>query len=617
MTIIIEPDCEARLCAHPMISRRHLLLAAGSVAFAGTARAAPPGDGAGLTALMDQAMQDALLDSPQLMTMTGMDTGSHAAARTRLDDRSAAGLLRLKALMQRMKDGLGRYRLADLHDTDRLNYQVAADLAASTLRGFDFPYGDPGVGGAVPYVISQMTGSYQSVPGFLAHQHGVATVADAEAYLSRLAAFATVLDQETERARDDYARGATPPDFVLRRSEQQLRGMIAGPAAQSELVANLTGRTTAKGLPGDWERRAAGIVAERVYPALRRQADLQARALPGASHDAGCWRLPDGEAYYRYGVRSFTTTDMSGEDIHRLGLELVARLTKEADAILAARGLTQGSMAQRIAALRKDPAYLYPNTDAGRAAVLKDIDGMIAGMRRRLPDWFNALPQAPVAVQRTPPSVEAGAPGGTYQPPSVDGGRPGLLSMNLRDTAEWPKFDVPTFVYHEVLPGHHLQNALAMEAKGLPLLRRMPLFSGYSEGWALYAEQLADEMGVYAGDPLGRLGYLASLLFRAARLVVDSGLHHKRWSREQAIRYMIETLGDAETSVTREVERYCVQPGQACGYMLGHQVWTRCRDRARARLGARFDIKAFHDAGLLTGALPLAVLETHLDGWTG
>lgn len=601
-----------------MLNRRHLLFAAGAAALSGPALAgAPRGDGPTLTALLDKAMQDALMDSPQLMTLTGMDAGPFAAAKSKLDDRSAEGVLRLKALMQAMKDGLGQFQLAQLKDMDRLNYLVAQDVAATTLQAYDFPYGDPGVGGAVPYIVSQMTGGYQSVPGFLGHQHGIETAADAEAYLSRLSGFAVQLDQETERSRGDYAEGAPPPDFVLRKTEAQLRGMIAGAPETSELVTNLTGRAAAKSLPGDWKGRAGKIVADEVYPALRRQAELMARTLPTASSDAGCWRLPDGEAYYRFGVRSFTTTDMSGEDIHRLGLELVAKLTAEAEVILVGRSMTKGSTAQRIAALRKDPAYLYPNTDAGRAQVLKDIDGMIAAMNQRLPAWFNALPQAPVAVRRTPVSIEAGAPGGTYQPPSIDGSRPGLLSMNLRDTAEWPRFDVPTFVYHEVVPGHHLQNAIATEAKGLPLMRKMPLFSGYSEGWALYAEQLADEMGTYEGDPLGRLGYLASLLFRAARLVVDSGLHHKRWSREQAIRYMIDTLGDAETTVTREVERYCVQPGQACSYMLGHQVWTRSRERARQRLGGAFDIKAFHDAGLLTGALPLAVLEQHLDAWTG
>ena len=597
-----------------MLNRRDLLLA-GAAALAASPTAAQTADGPRLTALMDKAMQDALSASPQLMTLTGLDTGANAPAKRRLDDRSAAGPAKMKALFAQMAVDLRQFDPASLHGGDLLNYRTAAYLADVTLQGYDFPYGDPGVGGAVPYIVSQLSGNYRSIPGFLGTQHTISSADDAEAYLDRLAAFGPSLDQESERVRADFARGAAPPDFILRTTSGQIAAMLSPTPDRSELVTNLTRRTTEKGLGGDWQARASKIVEAAVYPALRRQLDLQQQALPTASHDAGCWRLPQGEAYYRFAVRSFTTTDMSGDDIHRLGLERVAELTARADKILKAQGLSQGSVGQRISALRRRPDQLYPNTEAGRAQLLADMNGMAEAMRKRLPQYFGALPQAPVEIARVPTTIEAGAPGGSYQPGSVDGSRPGIFYINLRDTAEQPRLDLPTLVHHEVLPGHHLQIALAMEAKGLPLMRRMPLFSGYSEGWALYAEQLSDEMGAFETDPLGRLGYLASLLFRAARLVVDSGLHHKRWSREQAIGYMVDTLGDKETSVAREVERYCVQPGQASSYMLGHQVWVEARESARARMGAAFDIRAFHDAGLLYGAVPLSVLSAHLDGW--
>jgi uncharacterized protein (DUF885 family) len=214
-----------------------------------------------------------------------------------------------------------------------------------------------------------------------------------------------------------------------------------------------------------------------------------------------------------------------------------------------------------------------------------------------------------------PVEIEAGAPGGSYQLPALDGSRAGAYYINLRDTAEWPKFTLPTLTYHEASPGHHHQIALALEAEGIPLLRKMPLFSGYTEGWGLYAEQLADEMGMYEGDPWGQLGYLQSLMFRAARLVADSGLHHKRWTREQTVKYMVDALGDQESSLTTEVERYCVWPGQACSYKLGHIVWERSRDSAKATLGATFDIKGFHDTALAAGAVPLSVLEQLMADW--
>ena len=597
-----------------MLNRRHLLLA-GAATLTATPAAAQSTDGRRLTALMDQAMQAALAASPQLMTLTGLDTGANAAAKHQLDDRSKVSLAKMKGLFERMTADLRPFDPTALRGGDLLNYQTAAYLADVTLQGYAFSYGDPGVGGAIPYIVSQLSGNYRSIPSFLGTQHTIATVDDAEAYLDRLAAFGPSLDQETERASADFALGATPPDFILRATSGQLSAMLAPAPTASELVTNLTRRTSENGLDGDWATRAAAIVETTVYPALRRQLALQQQVLPTASHDAGCWRLPQGEAYYRFAVRSFTTTDMGGDDIHRLGLQRVAELTAQADEILKQQGLSQGSVGQRISALRRRPDQIYPNTDAGRAQLLVDMNDMAEAMRKRLPGYFGALPKAPVEIARVPATIEAGAPGGSYQPGSVDGSRPGIFYINLRDTAEQPRLDLLTLVHHEVLPGHHLQIALAMEANGLPLMRRMPLFSGYSEGWALYAEQLSDEIGAFENDPLARLGYLASLLFRAARLVVDSGLHHKRWGREQAITYMVETLGDKETSVTREVERYCVQPGQASSYMLGHQVWVQAREAAKARLGAAFDIRAFHDAGLLYGAMPLSVLSAHLDGW--
>lgn len=597
-----------------MLDRRRLLLAGAATAFSPlAAQAAPDTEGARLTGLLDTAMQRALLSSPQLMTMTGLDFGP---AKHKLDDRSDAALAQMRGVFEQMKKDLATFQPDKLAGVDAVNYHSAAYLTEATLQSYDFPFGDPGVGGAVPYVISQLTGNYRNIPSFLNSQHKIATAEDAEAYLDRLAAFGPSMDQESERVRAHFAGGATPPDFILRTTSVQFEAMLAPEPAKSELVASLVRRTGEKAIPGDWEQRAAKIVADQVYPAMRRQLELQQKALPTASHDAGCWRLPDGEAYYAFGVRSFTTTDMRGDEIHKVGQELVTRYSAEAETILRAQGLTKGGVGQRIAALRTQASQQYPNTDEGRAQILRDMNGMVEAMRGRLPEYFGTVPKARVEIQRTPISLEAGAPGGTYQLPSVDGSRPGIFYINLRNTAETPRMDLPTLVHHEVLPGHHLQIALGLEAKGLPLMRRMPLFSGFTEGWALYAEQLSDEMGVYRDRPLDRLGYLASMLFRASRLVVDSGLHHKRWSREQAIRYMVETLGDQESSVTREVERYCVQPGQACSYALGHQVWVRSREAARQRLGGRFDLRGFHDAGLLASAMPLSVLESHLAAWS-
>ncbi|HVJ01872.1 MAG TPA: DUF885 family protein [Sphingomonas sp.] len=597
-----------------MLNRRQLLLALASMPIAASPAQARRRESRPIARLLDDFIEQAMLDSPQLMTALGLDVGEHASARSLLDDRSPEGLEKSRALFSKLASDLAAHDPKRLSPADWINHQTAAYLAATAVQSFEFPYGDPTVV-AIPYTVSQLTGAYQSVPSFLATQHPVATQEDAEAYLSRLSGFARLLDQETERSREDYGRGATPPNFVLRRTIQQLEVLLGQAPAQSDLARGLADRAAGSGIAGPWAERCARVISAEVMPALGRQRRLLAEALPGAPEAAGVWRLPQGEAYYRYAIRAFTTTDAAPEEIHRFGLERVAELTAQADAILKKQGMGSGTIAARLARLRRDPVHLYANDDAGREALIADLNRRIADIRPRLPDYFGHLPKAAVEIRRMPASIEPGAPGGTYQPPSLDASRPGLFQINLRDLKEWPRFDLPTLVYHEAIPGHHLQNAAMIEAPEVPMLRRLPLFSGYSEGWGLYAEQLAQEMGVYEDDPLGELGYVASMLFRAARLVVDSGLHQMRWSRERAIAYMIETLGDAESSVTREVERYCVQPGQASSYMLGWRVWTGARARARSRLGHRFDIREFHDRGLLAGSIPLDVLTRVIDDW--
>ena len=268
---------------------------------------------------------------------------------------------------------------------------------------------------------------------------------------------------------------------------------------------------------------------------------------------------------------------------------------------------------QKISA---DPRQLYPNTEAGKAQLLTDLRAQVAAIQARLPEQFGTLPKALLEIKRVPREIEAGAPGGYYNSGALDGSRPGMYYINLRNTAEWPKFTLPTLSYHEGIPGHHMQIALAQEATGLPLLRSAILgFSGYQEGWGLYAEQLADEMGVYKDSPVGRLGYLQSVAFRAARLVVDTGLHAKKWTRDQAIDYMAGVTGDQRTSIATEVERYIVWPGQACAYMVGRQTINRLRDKARADLGAAYDQRAFHDKILLDGPTPLSVLDANVTAW--
>jgi uncharacterized protein (DUF885 family) len=596
-----------------MLNRRDLVLAAVAAALARpSVTAASPGGGR-LDALLTTFINDELDRSPETITQLGLDKGDRAAAKSKLDQRSLDARAKDKADNLRR---LGQLRALDrraMSGRDAVNYDTM-DFVLRVQADADrrFAFGDmPGS----PYMISQLSGAYQEVPDFLATQHAIETSADAEAYLERLAAFATVMDQEIEKARHDAAAGAVPPDFAIDKAIVQMSALRRQPAEGASLVQSLVRRAHENGIAGDWNGRAARIYEGRVRPALDRQIALMRDFRIHATHDAGVWKLPGGKAYYDASLEYWTTTATPPAEAHQTGLDLVASLSAELDQRLKAQGLTNGSIGQRLRALFDDPSRRYPNTDAGKAQLLADLNAKVRLVQAKLPAWFGTLPKAQVEIRRVPLYLEAAAAGGYYEAGSLDGGRPGAFYINLRDTAEVPSWILPSLTYHEAIPGHHLQLSLQQQAD-LPLIRKVVWFSAYGEGWALYAEQLAAEMGMYKDDPLGRIGYLHDAMFRAVRLVVDTGLHHMRWSREQAIRYYVDTLGDPEASATTEVERYCVWPGQAFSYMIGKLAWLRLRARAKAALGDRFDIRAFHDAGLSPGATPLTVLDGLIADYT-
>jgi uncharacterized protein (DUF885 family) len=582
-----------------------------SLAAASLSQQAAGGAAAELNELFDAFMDERLTKNPEQLTSLGLDKGQYAGAKSKLSD---ASLERMRAEKKENIERLRRLRAVDrkrLSGADLANYDAVEFQMETLARTERFDYG----AGVYPYVVSQLTGSYQEIPTFLDRQHKIETREDADAYIARLRAFAVVLDQETARVRHDAALKVSPPDFLVDQTLKQMRALRAAAAADSILATSIATRTKKLGIPGGYGEEAARIAATEVYPALDRQAAAIEELRPHAVHEAGIHRLPMGGELYQVALRNFTTTDMTADEVHRLGLEQAKELSARMDAILRSQGKTQGTVGERVEALGKEPQYLYPNTDAGRQQILDYCNSRIAGLQAHLPKFFRVLPKAPVEIRRVPPYTEAGAPGGYYQRPALDGSRPGAYYINLRDTAELPRWALPTLTYHESAPGHHFQLALVLEMPNLPLIRKVGGFSANTEGWALYAERLCDEMGLYDSDPLGRLGMLQAALFRAGRCVVDTGMHTKGWSRERAIDYLVATTGDNRAKMTSEVERYCTWPGQAASYKVGQTRWLALREAARKRLGAKFDIRDFHDAGLQAAPMPMAVLERVIEDW--
>ncbi len=553
------------------------------------------------------------LDSPQMLSSMRILPAWADFYSDKLDDASTAHEAKMS---QRLKDGaatLASYDRSKLDDKGRLSYDVLEYFMKMQLEGDRFRHYD--------YPVNQMFGVQSSLPNFMVQQHQVNSAKDARNYIRRLDGFREHFAQVIEGLKLREAENIIPPQFTVEEVLAQMRAFVVPPATENVLYTSfrdkldkLPNGTVSPADREDLLKLTEASITGYVYPAYRDLTAYFEALQPKAQGNFGAWHLPDGDAYYAYAVRQHTTTDMTPEQVHQLGLSEVARISGEMDAILIAQGLTEGTIGARVQQLARQPEQMYPNTPEGKTAMLAEYQRILDDINGKLSPAFNIRPKLGVEVRAIPAMSEKTAPGAYYQGGAFDGSRPGVFYANMRDPGENPKFAMRTLAYHEGIPGHHFQISIAQELTGVPFFRKVLPFTAFAEGWALYAERLAWEMG-FEANPLDNLGRLRDEMMRGVRLVVDSGIHYKHWTREQAIAYMMENTGMSETDVTAEIERYFVNPGQALAYKAGMLKILELRERAKTKLGDKFDIKQFHDVVLSNGALPMALLERVVDEW--
>jgi uncharacterized protein (DUF885 family) len=575
--------------------------------------AAPPSSmspDADAIALLDEVAGNLLRLTPETATSLGIDTGTRADLRAQLADRSAQGQQRIADQLRRDLDRVNAFDASRLSHPVRTSIEVVRSAYTTALEGFALPYGDVPVGGwrITPYVVIQNVGAYLDVPRFLDSDHPIDNATDAEAYLTRLQSYAKQLDGELGRIQAAREQGLVPPAFLIDKALAQMTISAKNAHAGGSLVESIQRRTN--NIPGDWAGRARTIASQEIAPALERQlAELRAERSV-ASGDAGMWARPRGDQYYRWALKASTTTSLSPDEVHEMGRTELQDLHAQMDAILKTVGYSQGTVGERMKALAKDPRYHFPEGDKGRAEILAFIHNRLDWVRSQLPRAFHTLVNPNMEVKRLPPEEEPGAPGAYGGAGSIDGKIPGRFWINLRTTDLHSKYSLADLAFHESIPGHIWQGEYTHQ---LPLVRQLLSFNAYSEGWGLYAEQMADELGAYESDGVGRLGYLQSLAFRACRLVVDTGIHAKQWTREQGVQFFVDVNGSNPLEVASEVDRYCSWPGQACGYKVGHSEINRQRQKAKDALGQAFDVRAFNDTVVRGGNVPLDVLTKNVD----
>ena len=552
------------------------------------------------------------VNHPEMLTQLGMlDHTPLDFYSGKLDDYSVAFQEKEARWADRQLAILKSYDPAKMKPSQRISYEVMDWFLSNQTEGNRFMFHD--------YPVNQLFGVQSGLPDFMITQHPLKRPQDAVTYIQRVHAFGTVLDQVIEGMRLREQKKIIPPRFVLQKVLTEMKGFTGKPATENPLYTNFAAKTDSirKLVPAqrrDLMARLASEIDQTVYPAYGRLIAYCTHLESVATDDDGVWKLPEGQAFYAYCLKTRTTTDLTPDSLHAIGLREVTRIQTQMKALLQAEGYPTTDLAATMHRIHDEPRFHYANDDSARTHVLADYQAIIDDANRRVGALFDVRPKSSVRVERVPPFKEATAPGGYYSRPSVGGDRPGTFFANLRDPSETVKYSMRTLAYHEAIPGHHFQIGVAQELKGIPFFRKVVPFTAYTEGWGLYAERLALENG-FQPTAYDSLGALQAELFRAVRLVVDTGIHHDRWTRQQAIDYMIANTGMAEPAVVTEIERYIVIPGQACAYKVGQMEILALRERAMEKLGPRFDIKKFHNVVLTNGALPLSILEQVVDDW--
>jgi uncharacterized protein (DUF885 family) len=553
-------------------------------------------------------------DSPELLTRLGLIDNTLLDFHSgRLADYTKEGDERSLEKLRRARAGLDRYGPEGLDGQDLLSWKIAAWLFDDWLMDAEMEYSG--------YRVNQISGITVSLPEFLTDAHAIVDRRSADRYLSRLTEFGRVLREVKDRVVDDREHGVIPPDFVIEKSLAGMHQFIAEGAADNVLVTDFASRLSAVG-EIDVEEQALLVADARarvegqVIPGYAGMIALFEELATQTNHDAGIWRIPNGDAIYRHRLRSSTTTDYTPEQVHEIGLSEVVRIEGEMHAILDAQQIPDGDIATRVRVVMEDPTQQFDNTDEGREEMIAYLESFDEKVMARVAEFFITIPPQPLEIVRVPVHAQDSSAGGYYSSPALDGSRPGRFYINQKSTADNPRWTLPTLMIHEGSPGHHFQLSASQLIEDVPLLRKLSPFNAFTEGWALYSERIAKtDMGLYDDDPLGDLGRLQAEMFRAVRLVVDTGIHAKRWSREEAIEYMLAKTGMTEDEVTREIERYSVWPGQATGYKTGQLAILELRETAEQALGESFDIRQFHELLLMNGAMPLALLKDQVTAW--